>query len=125
MAKERVFSNVDKVHGIIKSVGKVYKDKAPKNATSPHIVVGSMQPVHGVVDYSNVNIQIFVKKTDSGMPDRPTLKPIIDKILEKLNEYTDNGQDDYFEFEITLTAFIPDAKTDYDGYVIRLEILTA
>ena len=116
-----VFTAVEKADtGLV-----LYKDNSIKGEENNHIVVNTtgLEMKAFVNKAPVVNVNIFVKRTARGMPNRSTMKAAKRKLVTALKDIeTPVGM--YWKSRIVWSESLGEAKEGFDCTNIRLEVIT-
>ena len=98
---------VPNITGIID--GKVYREKKPLNSKKQDIVINTLSNNNneGIVQQSIVNINIFCKNHDNGIPNETKLKEITTAVKTELDVYT-RTPGVYFHFNVVWQTTMQD-----------------
>lgn len=115
-----VFSAVKKAGtGFIHYRGNAMTGEKENHITVQTLVVNDLD----VVKKSPVNINLFVRKDDDGMPDRQTMKTAKRKVVTALKNISPPfGM--YWKSRIIWSEPLGEAKEGFDCTNIRLEVIT-
>lgn len=121
------FNIIDALYTIISASTEmiVYKDRSKNGETENHVVINHLQLNED--DFTNivpVNINIFVKNADNGMPDRTTMKLAKRAIRSTIEAIPKTIGGQHFGHEVQFSARIPEAKEGFDCINIRVLIST-
>lgn len=102
-----------------------YKDNSATGEANNHYTVrGLGMERNSVVNKAPaVNVNIFIKKNENGMNDRPLMKEIKRKLEASLENIT-HPVGMYWKSRIVWSESLGEAKTGFDCTNIRLEVIT-
>jgi len=115
---------VDTTYERIKDCGeKVYKDKAPiNNKPDKHVVVNTLaEGFNQMVNRIPLNINIYFKKNDTGIPEKRAMYALREVIFEKIESGAHPGY--LFDIEKSFSELDTTHNKEYDILTTRFKLV--